>query len=409
MSTTLARLLRDEPIWITGTGAVSAAGPRLDDLWRSAVAGTSHAVWQDFPEGGGRYLTAPAPDPGERESTPPSVRKLDRTVRLAWAATDEAVAAAELDIDPERLGVVFATSRGPQATHMESYRLGFGRGRPSLAASGTIGSLSGALAQEFRAQGPCFTVSTACAGAAYAIIAAAESLLLGNADAVIAGGAESCLHPSVLAHLHAGGVLGSHSEDHLSCRPFDVERNGFLPGEGAGCLILESASSASKRGARPLAVLGGWASVMGFAGRAGIRADGRPVSSVIRRALEIGGLRPDDIGHVNTHGTGTIKNDHAEAKAIREIFGPLADSLPCTSTKPVTGHCLGATPALEAVLSIRSLGEGLVPATVGCDRVDPKCPIQVVCREAVPTPPGSVLSNSFGFWGYHAALVLGPC
>jgi len=237
------------------------------------------------------------------------------------------------------------------------------------------------------------------------MVLAAEQILLGKADAMIVGGAEAPLHLPLLAQFESSGVLGFHEDARQTCRPFDASRNGLVLGEGSAFLILESARTAAARGAEGLARLTGWACGVDDFNRVGVREDGARLLQIMQQALHLAGLEAGQLDYINTHGTGTVDNDLAEACAITRLLGHRAELLPCSSTKPVTGHCLGATPALEAVLCIEALRRQQVPPTANFSQPDPLCPINA--RAAIPPSAllAHVLSNSLGFWGYHAALI----
>jgi 3-oxoacyl-[acyl-carrier-protein] synthase II len=174
-------------------------------------------------------------------------------------------------------------------------------------------------------------------------------------------------------------------------------------GEGSAFLVLEPARLASRRGAPVLAQLTGWSMGIDNSGRTGIHADGSGLLQVMEDAMSLARLSPDEIGYINGHGSGTVANDFAEAQAVKRLFKDYA--VPCSSTKPVTGHCLGATPAMEAVLCIEALRHQVLPTTVNCARPDPNCPIHVLTGAARPGAIASAMSNSLGFWGYHASLI----
>jgi 3-oxoacyl-(acyl-carrier-protein) synthase len=282
-------------------------------------------------------------------------------------------------------------------------RLGHGALLPSLSAQSSMGSLSGALAQHFNLKGPGAVISATCASAAFAVASAAEQILLGKTDAMLVGGAEAPLHAAVLAQLESSGVLGSHAEAAQTCRPFDVTRNGMVLGEGSAFLVLEPARLAARRGAKSLANLTGWSMSIDSSGRTGVHEDGSSVEQAMECALDIARLSPGQIGYVNAHGSGTVMNDLAEAKALGRVFGN--HGVPCSSTKPVTGHCLGATPALEAILCVEALRRQKLPPSVNCAQPDPQCPIHLASAQSQPAPLHSVMSNSLGFWGYHASLI----
>ncbi len=406
----LPQLLRATPIMVTGCGAISAAGATLDELWLRAVAGHSPAAIREFEIGRRQQpfavCAAPQLDVTRPELHP--VRRMDRSVQLGWVAANQALRAAGLDQARSDLtiGVMVGASRGPVSKLEEGFaRVSSRRYPPSLSADCTFASLSGALAQALDLTGPSVTVSATCASGAFAIAFAAEQILLGKADAMLVGAAEAPLLPAVMAQLNAAGVVGSHAEAALTCRPFDVTRNGLCLGEGSGFLVLEPAPAARRRGATPLAQLAGWGLCVDDSGRAGVSASGSGLLDAASQALAAAGLTPAVIDHVNTHGTGTRLNDTVEARALRQLFGSRADTLPCTSTKPITGHCLGATPALEAVLVIEALRRQIVPPTANCHQPDPECPINMQPLKARPMELCHVMSNSLGFWGYHASLI----
>ena len=406
----LARLLRDNPIVVTGLGSFSAAGDSVEALWSAAIAGQSLASWREFDLEGERaqFAVCAAPEFSGGSSGLFPVRKMDRCVQMAWLAADQAWSQARLAdfYPPERVGVFVGSSRGPLGKRAESFGL-HGRHKypPSFAASNTFACINGALAQAFNLKGPGATVSATCASAAFAIGMAAEQILLGKADAMIVGGTEAPLYFSVPAQFRSAGVLGFHEVAAQTCRPFDVTRNGMVLGEGSAFLVLESARAASARGIAACAQLTGWEFGMDDAGRTGVHEDGSGLLHVMRQALSMAGLRPEQIDYINAHGTGTKMNDASEARAVRQLLEDRALTVPCSSTKPVTGHCLGATPALEAVLCIEALRRQRVPPTANCLQPDPLCPIQPQPLKGKSARLTNVMSNSLGFWGFHSALI----
>ncbi len=407
----LNQLLQATPLVVTGCGAISAAGLAVVELWQRAVSGHSPATNREFEFGpvsrSFAVCTAPQLDVTQPELHP--VRRMDRSVQLGWIAANQALRAAGLEPDVRSsltIGVMAGASRGPLSKLAEGFaRVGSRRYPPSLAADCTLASLSGCLAQGLELTGPSATISATCASGAYAIAFAAEQILLGKADAMLVGAAEAPLVPAVIAQLDAAGVLGSHVDAALTCRPFDLTRNGLCLGESSGFIVLESKQAAERRGATPLAQLSGWGMCVDDSGRAGVSESGQGLVNAATQALATAGLAPETIDYVNAHGTGTRLNDAAEAQAMRQIFGARAATLPCTSTKPVTGHCLGASSALEAVLVVEALQHQLVPPTGNCHQPDPACPVNVQPLQAQPANLRHVMSNSLGFWGYHAALI----
>lgn len=410
----LRKLLRENPLVITGMGAFSAAGESVEALWRSAVAGLSLAEWMDFGTGHptgrakDRFAVCRAPAIDLTRPELRSVRKMDRCVQMALLAAREACLQAGLNetLPFARAGVMVGSSRGPcnqLNAALEQFKSG--RYPPSLSANTTFASLSGALSQAFKFKGPGATIAATCASSALAIGLAAEQILLGKADVMLVGGTEAPLQYPILGQLAAAGVLGTHAEARQACRPFDITRNGLILGEGSAFLVLESAANAAKRGAKPLARLTGWAMSLDNAGRTAVMEDGAELRRVMQQAVELAGLQAADIDYINAHGTGTVMNDAAESEAVRQFLGTRTAAVPCSSTKPVTGHCLGATSALEAVIAITAMQWQMVPPTANCTQPDPQCAIQVQPLKAGPAILRHVMSNSLGFWGYHAALV----
>jgi 3-oxoacyl-(acyl-carrier-protein) synthase len=388
-------------IAITGLGAFCAAGTDADALWNSALAGKSFATREVFED---KRTHAVCRAPAIARSLPKLLRTADRAAQLAWAAASEGLEQAGIDphANPDRIGLAIGSSRGPaeklESAYEQSRRA---RCKPTALVSASFGSLAGALAQSFGIEGPATVLSSTCASAALAIGWAADQILLGRADLMLAGGTDAPLTPSLLAQLDAAGITGHHDDPAQICRPFAADRTGIVPGEGAGFLIMETLAHAIDRGARPLAILSGWACGTDTTGRTDIDPEGAGLARTIRAALSAARLQSGDIDHINTHGTGTPQNDLGESRAIESVFGT---GTPCVSTKPVTGHCMGATPALEAAICIQALlHQTLPPATASAPR-DPQCRIRL---EASPSQArlAHILSNSSGLWGAHAALV----
>lgn len=409
MSSLIANLLRQNPIVVTGMGSFSSSGDSVEALWKGAIAGRSLAAWRNFENGGdrSRFAVCSAPELDVSRPELRSVRKLDRCVQMAWVAANQAWEQARLAnaYIPERIGVMMGSSRGPLGKRIESLRKKKGRLAPSMASDSTFGSLTGALAQSFKLKGPGATISATCASAAVAIGLGAEQILLGKADAMLVGGTEAPLQSALLEQLEATGVVGFHEEAEQICRPFDIARNGIVLGEGSAFLILESARAAAARGAETYARLAGWALTLDNCGRTGVSHEGSALLQTMQQALQLAELCPNNIDYINAHGTGTRLNDSAEAHAVKVLLGDRTKSVQCSSTKPVTGHCLGATPALEAVLSVEALRHQIVPPTANCSSQDPLCPINVQPLAAQPAKLTTVMSNSLGFWGYHTSLI----
>jgi len=392
------------PIVVTGMGALCAAGQGVEALWSAVERAAVPTTWAED----GRTPVCRVREIALPELPGPNPNRADRMVRLALAAAAEAYRDAMLHsrgIDPARIAVVVGTSRGPVEVWDASWRAherGAAPG-PTLLPNGTIACVSGALSVAFGARGPSMAVSATCASGAYAIATAAALLRAGVADVVLAGASDSPLHPALLAQYGAAGMVASHADPARACRPFDAARNGTVFGEGAGFLVLERGHA--NLPVRPRALLAGWGLASDARGRTATDPDGAGLVRAMQGAAAMAGVAPSAIGYVNAHGTGTAMNDEAEARALRTVFGADAGVIPCGSSKPVTGHCAGATPVLEAIVAIGAMGRGRVPPSANCDDQDPRCPIRVVRGAAIDAPIEVAMSNSLGFWGVNASLV----
>ena len=405
----MADWLDADPILVTGMGCLAAGARGPEALYATAVSGRSPAHWVEVgsPERPKAVAACRVPDPDVSDPNLRPARKLDRTARLALSAARDAWMDAGLDAagcPPERLGVIVGSGRGPLARALEiAIQHDAGSVPPSASSDSTPGSLSGVISQSLSALGPGSTVAATCSSGAVAIGTAAMHLLVGDADAMLAGGTEAPILPLMVDQLGAAGVLGYDPDPAHTCRPFDVRRNGIVVGEGAAFIVLERASSATQRGARGLARLAGWAVGSDAGGRTSVTPGGDGLVRLIEKALAMARLEPRDIGYVNAHGTGTRVNDSAEAQALGRVFRSCPP--PVSSTKPVTGHCLGATPAMEAILAVQALRNGCLPPTANLQERDPACDLDVIEGRARAVRPRAVLSTSLGFWGMLAALI----
>ncbi|MGI8436391.1 MAG: beta-ketoacyl-[acyl-carrier-protein] synthase family protein [Chthoniobacterales bacterium] len=402
-----------EPVVVTGLGAFTAAGAGTSVLWESVLQGISPARWYEATKPGGpRLPVCVAPDPKSDDPRLRRLRRSDRIVQLAGAAACEAWDDAGLQKSgppPERIAIFAGTSRGPVGSILHS-AAGYAaeeRLSPTIALNTTVACLSGALSLLFAVRGPCLTISAACASGGAAIAMAAQQVSAGLVDVALAGGAEAPFHDFVLAQLQNARVLAHHSEPHLACRPFDAARSGTVLGEGAAFLVLESLSSARRRGARIHAQLGGWA--VGAEGneRTGISAHNQSLHQQITHALAMASV--PEIAHlyVNAHATGTDLGDRMEAEVINRISARNRNNV-TSSTKAVTGHCMGAAAAIEAVISVLALERQCLPPSANCFEQANDCALTLVRERPTSCRVDAVLSNSAGFWGNNAALVFTP-
>ncbi len=314
-------------------------------------------------------------------------------------------------LDRARVAVVAGSGVGGLTTLEDQVRLHAERGPrrvspflvPMMMVNGPAALIS--IAHGFT--GPSLCVATACATGANAIGEAARMLRDGSADVAVAGAAEASITPTAMAAFGRMGALsGRHDDPGTASRPFDVDRDGFVMGEGAGFLVLEHRSRAEARGATILGEVAGYGRTCDAHHITAPAEDGAGAAACVRLALADAGLDPGDVVHVNAHGTSTPLNDAAEARALAAVFGPR--SVPVTSTKGVTGHLIGAAGAVEAAVALTSAAQGTVPPVAGTSEVDPALEVDVVVGGPRSVPVGPVLSTSFAFGGHNAALVLVP-
>jgi 3-oxoacyl-[acyl-carrier-protein] synthase II len=401
---------------ITGLGAVTPVGNDAPATWRSAIEGRSGV---DFI----RAFDAsafPVRIAAEVKDFDPSVamsakeaRKLDRNVQLGVAAATEALADSDLNgFDPSRAGVLFGTAIGGFLGMMEQHEILLERGpdrvSPFFIPSVLPDAASGQIAISLGLRGLNYAPVSACATGSTAVGEGADVIRRGDADVILAGGAEGCIHPLILAGFCAMRGLVAEDEDPTrASRPFDATRAGFVIGEGAAVLVLEEWEQARRRGARI------YAEVVGYGGSNDAHHMAQPdpdsvgVIEMMVRAIERAGLRPDQIGYINAHGTSTPQGDLAETKAIRRVFGAHADRLAVSSTKSVTGHCFGASGAIEALLTALALHHGVLPPTINYRNPDPECDLDYVPNEAREQQVDYALSNAMGLGGHNACVVLG--
>lgn len=396
---------------ITGIGLVTPSGIGVDPSWKAALAGEPAAEPDpDFADAELPVAVScrvPGFDPDDELGRGAS-RRLDRFVHLALLAARESAAAASLDAhDPDRVGVVLGCGIGGTATWEEQHRafLEGGRVSPLMIPKMLSNMAAGQIAIELGIRGPNLTVNTACASGATALYVARELLRSGAADAVVAGGTEAGITPLSAAAFNQMGAL-SRRGDRTASRPFDVERDGFVMGEGAGIVVLERADDARGRGVDVLATVAGAGASADAHHQTAPPEDGGGAILAMRRALDDAGVGPRDVDHVNAHGTSTPLNDVSEARALRTVLGDAADGVAVTSTKGVTGHLLGAAGAVEAAFAVLAMRDGAVPPTANLDEQDPEIDLDVVSGEARGGEVRCVLSNSFGFGGQNQSLVL---
>lgn len=402
---------------VTGLGCISPLGNDVVTLWQNILAGMSGVDWITHYDASGfktRFAAQVKGFDGAALFGSREARKMDRFAQFGLAAAQQAVAEAGLVIDDsnrDRVGVVIGTGIGGLGTLFEQMQVfaerGPGRVSPFLVPMMLPDTGAGMIAIHLGARGPNMAVVTACATGTNAVGEAAEIIRRGQADVVLAGGSEAAIVPIAMAGLNVMTALSTYAGDpRQASRPFDRNRDGFVMGEGAAVLVLESLEFARTRQARPLAELSGYGSTNDAFHISAPAENGAGAARCMHMALEDAGLAPEQIGYINAHGTSTPLNDRSETAAIKSVFGAQAYRVPVSSTKSMTGHLLGASGALEAVISVRVLQDGQLPPTINYETPDPECDLDYVPNRCRAARVQHVMSNSFGFGGHNATIIL---
>jgi len=401
---------------VTGMGVKTPAGADLDTFWETIVAARpTAATVPRFVEAGLPVTFAcVVPDAFDPEPYfgPKDVRRQDRVTHLGFAAAADAIEdAGDLGVDPERCAVIAATGIGGLATLEENCRIYFEKGAsrvsPFFVPMMMPNATAGVISMRYGFTGPALCIATACAAGTNAIGEGARLIRDGSSDVVVAGGTEYPLTNITVAAFARMGALSTKNDDpeHAS-RPFDAARDGFVVAEGAGFLILEPLERALGRGAKVYGEVAGYGRNADAYHITAPSPGGAGAAACMQQALDDAGLGAADIGHINAHGTSTELNDAAEAEAIRKVFGD--DGPPVTSSKGVFGHMIAGAGAAEAVVALCSIREGVVPPTANVNELGDEIELDVVRDTPRPVGAAPVLSNSFGFGGHNATLVLTP-
>jgi beta-ketoacyl-acyl-carrier-protein synthase II len=400
---------------ITGLGVVAPLGATVEELRANLLAGRSGVRVLSSPlrEQLHSPIAAPVDFDGAAHFAAPRLRMLDRVSQLALVAGGQAIADAGLDLareDPERCGVAVGTGMGGAGTTDSGYHVIYAERSDRVPPYSVLAAMNNApaawLGIDHGLAGPNLTYSTACSSSAVAIGEAARRIRHGDADLMIAGGAEAALTCGVLRAWEAMRTLASVDpvDPAASCRPFAKTRTGLVLGEGAAFLVLEELEHARARGARLHAEFAGYGLATDFAHVTRPTVEGQ--ARAMRAALRDAGLEPSAIGYVNAHGTATLQNDAVETAALKDVLGAHARATPVSSTKSMHGHLLGAAGALEFLIAVLSLRSGAVPPTMHLDVADPACDLDYVpgaARRGLELH--AVMSNSFAFGGTNAVLV----
>jgi 3-oxoacyl-[acyl-carrier-protein] synthase II len=402
---------------VTGLGCISPLGLNVNDTWNALLAGKTGAgpiTRFDASHHKTKFAAEVKGFDAAALFSTREARKMDRFAQFAIAAAVEAMAQADLKIDNtncDRVGVVIGTGIGGIGTIIDSYETMKERGpervSPFLIPMMISDSAAGILAIRTGARGPNMSLATACATGTNALGEAAAMIRRGAADIMLVGSSEAAIVPLAMAGMNVMTALSTRNEDpeHAS-RPFDKNRDGFLMGEGAGMLVLETLESAKGRGTKILCEFSGYGASDDAYHISAPAENGAGAALSMKLALEDAGLKGDDIGYINAHGTSTQLNDKSETAAIKTVFGKQAYKVPISSTKSMTGHLLGASGSLEAVICAKVINENILPATMNYETPDPECDLDYVPNKPRQASPKHVMSNSFGFGGHNATLIM---
>ena len=401
---------------ITGIGAITPIGLGVDGLWDGLRRRTSavRCITRFDPTVFKSRIAGEVPDFMPTDHIEERrARRLDRYSQFAVAATRMALADARLDLareDPDRVGAMMGTALGGVANGEKNYRAFLTEGPrgvdPGLALTVFAGAASCNIAIEFGCTGPNSTNGMSCASGAIAIGDGLRAIVRGDADVMLAGGAEAPLAPLCFGAFSIIRAMSTRNDDpaHAS-RPFDAGRDGFVMAEGAAVLVLEERSRALARGAPIYAELCGFGLTNDAHHMTAPRPDGRQAARAMRSALADAHVSPGEVGYINAHGSSTPLNDPTETSSIKQVFGDQAYRVPLSGTKGYYGHALGASGAIEAAICALAARRGWLPPTVNLEIPDPACDLPQVTGEGCDLAPEVLLSNSFGFGGINAALV----
>lgn len=406
--------MKEKTLVITGMGAVTPIGIGVNEYWRALTEGKCGVgpITRFDASGLPVQIAAELKDFDPTAFMPKTLaRTMDPFMQFAFAAAEEALADSALPVEdePDRIGIVMGTAMDgvttvaqTQAAFDAGHRVG-----PRFVPM-TIGNIAAAqIAIAHGIHGPSLTLNTACSAGGDAMMTAAMLLRTGEADAMLAVGGESILCPIVVSGLSQAKALSRRNDDpEHACRPFDLDRDGFVIGEGGGALVIETEEHALARGATIHAVLAGYANTSDAHHVTAPCPDGTGAAACMQRALARAGMQPSDIGYINAHGTSTPLGDKAETLAIKAVFGGRESAPPVSATKSATGHLMGAGGLTEAIACIKAIQDGILPPTLHLDTPDPDCDLDYVPNTARKADISAAMSNSLGFGGQNSSIIL---
>ena len=401
---------------VTGIGLVTPIGLNSESTWNSLVEGRSGIDYISLFDAEG-YESRIAGEVDEFDATTAlgrkEVKRLDRFSQFACVAAIEALEHANLNMekeDADRVGVLIGSGVGGIITIADQHKILLQKGpkrvSPFLVPMMLGDMASGQVSMMIGAKGPNFSTVSACATGADSIGEALEMIRRGRADVVIAGGTEAAVCEIGVAGFNSCMALSTRNEDPQGAsRPFDSDRDGFVLGEGAGLLVLESLEHAEQRGANILAEMSGYGASSDAHHVTQPHPEGEGAARAMKWAIEDAGITPDKVDYINAHGTSTPLNDKYETIAMKRMYGDHAYKLAISSTKSMTGHLLGAAGGIEAAFTVLTIKNGIVPPTINIDNPDPDCDLNYIPNTAKKQPVNVAMSNSLGFGGHNASLV----
>jgi 3-oxoacyl-[acyl-carrier-protein] synthase II len=409
--------MRRSRVVITGVGALTPIGITADEFWKNCIEGKSGIDRVSFfdPSGFGSQIAGEVRDfDPEQYMDRVEARKLDRFTQLAVVASEAAFGSAGLSAggkNHERFGVLVGSGIGGIGTFEEQHRRLLERGpsrvSPFFVPMMIIDMAAGVVSMRLGLKGPNFGVVSACASGTHAIGEAFRILQRGDADVMLAGGAEAAVTPMTLAGFSSMKALSTRNDDPArASRPFDKDRDGFVLSEGAGMLVFETLEHALGRDVPILAEVVGYGATADAYHMTAPAPGGEGAARALRAALEDAGAGIEDVSYINAHGTSTPHNDRLETAAIKSVFGELAYKIPISSTKSMVGHLLGAAGGVELVACVMSIRDGVVHPTINQETPDEDCDLDYVAGSAREVRVSTVVSNSFGFGGHNASIIL---
>jgi 3-oxoacyl-[acyl-carrier-protein] synthase II len=404
-------------VFVTGCGVISPLGNHTEEFWKNLVAGKSGAgpiTRFDASTYETRFACEVKDFSFEGVLDRKEAKRMDRFVQYAVVATHEALRSSALDLehdDRDRIGVIIGSGIGGMETfetqHRQLLEKGHGRVSPFFIPMMISDMAAGLTSIQFGLRGPNFCTVSACSSGAHAIGESLRLLRAGDADVMVAGGAEATITPMCVAGFGNMRALSTRNDDpQRASRPFDQDRDGFVLAEGAGIVILETEEHARRRGAPLVCELKGYGASGDAYHMTAPCVDGDGAARAMRRALQDSGLAPEDVGYINSHGTSTPTGDPIEVTAVKSVFREHAHRLMMGSTKSMTGHLLGAAGGLEAVITALALNRGVIPPTINLEHADPQCDLDFVPHQARTQRVRAALSNSFGFGGHNVTLAM---